>query len=186
MASPTVASLAADLAALTTRVTAAEAKANAQATQIAALTARVSAAETAAVASTARVAAVEAKNIAQDKIITDMAGSVKALGDAAYPVVADHAKLRVDVAAIATDIIAMRTERSALLVGLNDRLTTLDTHSTEAFAQVAQNVEAIRAILTLLHPDPNHPVVDDTVAPHGAWLHELVMSWIGTYGRLTP
>lgn len=66
------------------------------------------------------------------------------------------------------------------------RLADLDSRSVEAFRQVAQNTEAIQAILTLLHPDPDHPIVTDDVIPNGEWLHGLVMHWIETYGRLAP
>lgn len=135
------------------------------AADLAALTTRVTSLETKLTALTTRTTATEVAATALTTRVT-----------------ATEAK---DIAQDA-DIVAMRTERSALLVTLNQRLAALETHSTEVFADVAQNVLAIQAILTLLHPDPQHPAVDDTSAPQGAWLHSLVMKWITTYGRLTP
>lgn len=51
-------------------------------------------------------------------------------------------------------------------------------------AQVAVNTQAIRAILTMLHPDPQHSDLegDPALAP----FHHLVMKWIERYGREEP
>lgn len=49
-------------------------------------------------------------------------------------------------------------------------------------ATAVENREAIRAILTFLHPNPNHPDVSSD--PRLAAFHALVMAWIEKYGRV--
>lgn len=65
----------------------------------------------------------------------------------------------------------------AALVAVEERLAATE-------ARVAENTEAIRAILTLLHPDPQHPDVEED--PALASFHRLVMKWIERYGREEP
>lgn len=46
---------------------------------------------------------------------------------------------------------------------------------------IKDNTMAIRAILTLLHPEPDHPPTADS---HIESFHHLVMEWIEKYGRM--
>lgn len=79
------------------------------------------------------------------------------------------------------------TSIAADVAALTARVAALETWRKGIDAQVAQNAAALRAVLTLLHPDPAHPVMTDSVTPRGVWLHSLVMQWLEAYGgRLTP
>lgn len=98
--------------------------------------------------------------------------------------------LRDAVLALDARLVALETDHAALREELRTRRTAarleeLEGKAVEAFADVAQNVRAIRAIFTLLHPDDEHPVITDDVVANGVWLHDLVMYWLATYeGRI--
>lgn len=100
---------------------------------------------------------------------------VDVLRDAVLALDARLAALEADHAALREEL---RVRRTAA------RLEELEAKSLEAFADVAQNVRAIRAIFTLLHPDDEHPEITDDVVANGVWLHDLVMFWIASYGRI--
>lgn len=87
-----------------------------------------------------------------------------------------EAKVADDVASLADLRAELAARRTA------DRLAELEAKSLDAFAHVAENTDALRAILTLLHPDDEHPPVTNEIVPNGEWLHELVMYWIARYG----
>lgn len=96
-------------------------------------------------------------------------------------VVAAVTSLEARVAKAETDIIAMRTERTALLAGLNNRLSGLEGLSSEAFGQVAQNVKAIRSVLTILHPHEGDGWTE-AGSPTGPTTHALIHRWLDIYG----
>lgn len=79
----------------------------------------------------------------------------------------DHAALREEI----------RTRNTAA------RLEELEGQVIVNTRQRIMNVGAIRAVLTFLHPEENHP----EVPPEMTWLHDLVMRWLELYGgRLAP
>jgi hypothetical protein len=110
--------------------------------------------------------AVEGRLAAMEELVR---GQGSMIGEQAVAV-ADHWALRDEI-----------TQRNAA-----GRLEVLEARSEEAFASVAQNVRALRAIFTLLHPDEEHPEVTNEVIPNGEWLHALVMDWLDIYGGRIP
>lgn len=72
---------------------------------------------------------------------------------------------------------------AARIAQLESAAGPLAERVTELEERLALNVEAIRAMLTVLHPDPTHDVVDDD--PLLGPFHQLVMRWIEAYGRDT-
>lgn len=67
-----------------------------------------------------------------------------------------------------------------------DTVKSVADRVTQLEAQAKKNEQAIRALLTLLHPDNDHPPVNNDVVPNGVWLHDLVMAWIDEYGDRIP
>jgi len=59
-----------------------------------------------------------------------------------------------------------------------ERLKYLESLILVNTRQRIMNVGAIRAILTFLHPEEEHP----EVPPEMTWVHDIVMRWIEIYG----
>lgn len=72
------------------------------------------------------------------------------------------------------------------LTKLEERITALQKAIDNLRSDVDENIELLRIIITMMHPDPDHPIADDTVLYGGMTVHQIheeFMKWIEHYGR---
>lgn len=69
--------------------------------------------------------------------------------------------------------------KNATPAELQTALTAVEARLVVVEDRVKKNTDALRAILTILHPDPDHP---EPTQPVAKWAHGLIMTWLAELG----